>query len=487
MTQGGKIPQHTHLMGVCGVGMAAMAGILKELGHRVTGSDEHPYPPMSTFLEGLGVPIMAGYRPENLEPAPDLVVVGNVIRRDNPEAQAMLAGNLPHISLPEALNRYLVGRHQSLVVTGTHGKTTTTAILAWLLFALGMDPGFMVGGIAKNFSANYRVGQGPYVVLEGDEYDTAFFDKRPKFVHFTPRVGVITSMEFDHADIYADINQVYKAFEAFMRRMQVGSRLLAWGDDTTMRSVCMRYGATVQYYGLKEHLYWQAGQIVPVQGGMNFTVYRHRKFWGNFTVPLMGVHNVLNALAALATMGELGVQPHLMAQALEDFRGVKKRQEIHGEFQKVLVIEDFAHHPSAVAATLKGVREAYPGRRLLAVFEPRTNTSRRKIFQQPYAESFGDADVVLIREPSDLWKVPPEEQFSAFQLVKDLVAQDKKAFYFPDTDKLLNGLLRGLEHDDVVLIMSNGDFDHLVPRLCQALGGKYREGQPEKLPVISDQ
>ena len=211
-----KSKKHIHLLGICGTGMAALAGILKELGHHVTGSDEHVYPPMSTLLEGLGIPIQNGYRPENLTPTPDLVVVGNVIRRENPEAQAVLAGNLPRLSLPEALNRFLVGDRQSLVVAGTHGKTTTTALIAWLLFALGLDPGFMVGGIAKNFQANYRVGAGRYVVLEGDEYDTAFFDKRPKFVHFKPRAGVLTSIEYDHADIYPDLTRIIQAFEAFL-------------------------------------------------------------------------------------------------------------------------------------------------------------------------------------------------------------------------------------------------------------------------------
>jgi UDP-N-acetylmuramate: L-alanyl-gamma-D-glutamyl-meso-diaminopimelate ligase len=458
-----------HLLGICGTGMAALAGILKEQGHRVTGSDEHAYPPMSDFLAALGIPVANGYAPENLSPAPDLVVVGNVIRRENPEAQAVLARNFPLLSLPEALNRFLVGDRHSLVVTGTHGKTTTTALLAWLLYSLGMDPGFMVGGIAKNFDSNYRVGAGPYVVLEGDEYDTAFFDKRPKFIHFRPRAAIITSIEFDHADIYADLGQVVRSFESFLDVIPPEGRVLAWGDAPLVRQVC-RGREGVLYYGLHgPDLTWRAANLTPVMGGMEFTIFREGEPWGDFHLPLLGAHNVLNALAALGVLAEVGAAPDQIARALKDFQGVKRRQEVVGEFWGTLVMQDFAHHPTAVAETLKAVRQGYPGRRLVAVFEPRTNTSRRKVFQEPYAHAFKDADLVLVREPPDLWKAPPEDRFSSQQLVADLQAQGEKALYFPDTDQLLFGLLQNLGIGDLVLIMSNGDFDHLVPRFCQFL------------------
>ncbi|MFH1595775.1 MAG: UDP-N-acetylmuramate:L-alanyl-gamma-D-glutamyl-meso-diaminopimelate ligase [Pseudomonadota bacterium] len=463
-------PLHIHLLGICGTGMAALAGILKEQGYQVTGADEHAYPPMSDFLAGLGIPVVNGYGPENLEPAPDLAVVGNVIRRENPEAQAMLARDLPRLSLPEALNRFLVGDRQSLVVTGTHGKTTTTAIIAWLLYALGLDPGFMVGGIAKNFDSNYRVGQGPYVVLEGDEYDTAFFDKRPKFIHFRPRVSVVTSIEFDHADIYPDLNRIIQAFESFLEQVPPTGRVLAWGDAPLVRQVCRVSQAPVSFYGTGGDLAWQAADIAPVVGGMEFTVLLDGARWGDFQLPLLGTHNVLNALAALAVVAELGAEPQALRKALVDFQGVKRRQEVVRETWSVLVMQDFAHHPTAVAATLAAVRQGNPGRRLVAVFEPRTNTSRRKVFQEPYAHAFQDADLILVREPPDLWKVPPEEQFSSRQLVADLTAQGKRALYYPDTDQLLFGLLQNLRVGDLVLVMSNGDFDHLVPRLCKALG-----------------
>jgi UDP-N-acetylmuramate: L-alanyl-gamma-D-glutamyl-meso-diaminopimelate ligase len=463
-------PIHIHLLGICGTGMAALAGILKELGHRVTGSDEHVYPPMSTFLEGLGIPLQNGYNPENLDPRPDLVVVGNVIRRDNLEAQAMEGLGLPRLSLPEALNRFLVGNRQSLVVAGTHGKTTTTALMAWLLFATGRDPGFMVGGLARNFSSNYRVGQGPYVVLEGDEYDTAYFDKQPKFIHFHPEIALLTSVEFDHADIYQDLDKVVAAFHSFVTQMPPDSRLLAWGDAPLVRQVCERSACPVSFYGLEEGATWRAVDIAPGEGGMHFSLYREGNLWGRFCTPLLGNHNVLNSLAALAVLAEVGVDPRDLAPALQSFQGVKRRLETVGEYQGILVLDDFAHHPTAVAATLAAVRQGYPGRRLVAVFEPRTNTSRRAIFQEPYARAFEDADLIIVREPPDLWKVPAGERFSSAQLAADLTAQGKQALSFPDTDHLFESLLPLLQPGDVTLVMSNGDFNHLVPRLCQALG-----------------
>ncbi len=451
--------------------MAALAGILKELGHRVTGSDEHVYPPMSTFLQGLGIPLQNGYSPANLDPRPDLVVVGNVIRRDNPEAQAVEDRGLPRLSLPEALNRFLVGDRCSLVVSGTHGKTTTTALVAWLLFAASRDPGFMVGGLAKNFNSNYRVGQGPIVVLEGDEYDTAYFDKRPKFVHFRPRVAVLTSVEFDHADIYADLDQVVAAFETYLAGMPPESLVLAWGDAPLVRRVCRRSACRVSFYGLGDEADWQAVDLAPGQGGMGFRVRRQGKPWGRFWTPLLGRHNVLNSLAALAAVAEVGLTPEETAPALESFQGVKRRLERVGEFRDILVLDDFAHHPTAVAATLAALRQGYPGRRLVAVFEPRTNTSRRAVFQEPYAQAFGDADLILVREPTDLWKVPEGERFSSARLAGDLASKGKRALSFPDTDLLLASLLDLLQPGDVALVMSNGDFDHLIPRLCRALGG----------------
>jgi UDP-N-acetylmuramate: L-alanyl-gamma-D-glutamyl-meso-diaminopimelate ligase len=312
------------------------------------------------------------------------------------------------------------------------------------------------------------------VVMEGDEYDTAFFDKRPKFVHFTPRAAVLTSIEFDHADIYPDLNVIIRAFETFLSTIAPGGRVLAWGDAPLVREVCGRSPAPVSFYGLGNEVTWRATDISPASGGMNFTVLKEGARWGEFFLPMVGEHNVLNALAALAVLCEVGAEVPGLQKALTGFKGVKKRQEVAGEFQGVLVVEDFAHHPTAVGVTLAAVRRAYPQRRLVAVFEPRTNTSRRRIFQQPYAQAFHDADLILVREPPDLWKVEPDEQFSSRELVADLQAQGKEARFFPDTDALLEDLIPSLRPGDVVLVMSNGDFNHLVPRLCEALGGRDR-------------
>ncbi len=308
--------------------------------------------------------------------------------------------------------------------------------------------------------------------MEGDEYDTAFFDKRPKFVHFKPRAGVLTSIEYDHADIYPDLTRIIQAFESFLETVPAGGRVLAWGDAPLVREVCGRNHAPISFYGLNGEVTWQAAAIRPASGGMDFTVLKEGTRWEEFFLPMVGEHNVLNALAALAVLAEVGAEPRALKEVLPGFKGVKKRQEVAGEFEGILVMEDFAHHPTAVGVTLAAVRQAYPTRRLVAAFEPRTNTSRRKIFQEPYAQAFKDADLTLVREPPDLWKVEPEEQFSSRQLVADLKGRGKEAFYFPDTDQLLEALIQHLHAGDVVLVMSNGDFNHLVPRLCEALGGK---------------
>jgi UDP-N-acetylmuramate: L-alanyl-gamma-D-glutamyl-meso-diaminopimelate ligase len=462
-------PHHIHLLGICGTGMAALAGILKEQGHLVTGSDEHTYPPMSTFLEKLGIPVQNGYRPEHLHIRPDLAVIGNVIRADNPEAQEILRLGLPHISMPEALNRYLVGSRQALVVSGTHGKTTTSSLLAWLLFAAGLDPGFMIGGIVKNFQSNYRLGQGPYVVLEGDEYDTAFFDKRPKFLLFHPRLAILTSVEFDHADIYRDLDHVIQAFTTFVSHLPATGELLAWGDAPLVRRIAAQASTQVAFYGLNSDARWQARHLEPQGDGMKFDVFREGLFWESFYVPLAGRHNVLNTLAVLATLNDLGLDRQRLKEALPDFTGVKRRLELVGDFNGVTVVDDFAHHPTAVAETLLAARGRFPGRRLLVAFEPRTNTSRRRIFQQDYVQALAAADLILVREPSDIWKAPEDDRFSSPQLVADLTQAGRQAWYFPDTDALLAELLTQAQPGDAVLVMSNGGFDGLIPRLCQAL------------------
>ncbi len=450
--------------------MAALAGILKEQGHLVTGSDEYTYPPMSTFLEKLGIEMQNGYRPEHLQVRPDLAVIGNVIRADNPEAEEILRLGLPHVSMPEALNRYLVGQRQALVVSGTHGKTTTSSLLAWLLLAAGLDPGFMIGGIVKNFQSNYRLGQGPYVVLEGDRVRALpFLISGPSFSSFTPRQAILTSVEFDHADIYRDLDHVIQAFTAFVSQLPGTGELLAWGDAPLVRQIASRASTRVSFYGLNPDAGWQARGLTPHHDGMQFDVFREGLFWERFYVPLAGRHNVLNTLAVLATLSDLGIDRQPLKEALPDFTGVKRRLEMVGDFNGITVVDDFAHHPTAVAETLLAARGRFPDRRLVVAFEPRTNTSRRAIFQQEYVQALAGADLIFVREPTDIWKAPEDDRFSSPRLVADLSRAGRQAWYFPDTDALLVSLLSHLQPGDVVLIMSNGGFDGLIPRLLTQL------------------
>lgn len=478
-------PRHIHLLGICGTGMAALAGILQEQGFKVTGSDEHTYPPMSTFLERLGITVANGYRPEHLRPRPDLVVIGNVIRADNPEAQEVLRQEIPYLSMPAALNHYLVGDRQALVVSGTHGKTTTSSLLAWLCYAVGLDPGFMIGGIVKNFQSNYRVGTGPYVVLEGDEYDTAFFDKRPKFLLFQPKQAILTSIEFDHADIYRDLSHIIQAFTEFVRHLPPDGDLLAWGDAPLVRQVAAQASSRVSFYGLNSDAHWQARNLVPMDTGMKFKVWRQGLYWEEFYVPLAGRHNVLNTLAVLATLDNLGVDRQRLQEALPAFAGVKRRLEIAGDFHGITIVDDFAHHPTAVTETLLAARGRFPNRRLLVAFEPRTNTSRRRIFQQDYIQALAGADLIFVREPSDIWKAPEDDRFSSPQLVRDLAQAGRQAWYFADTDTLLTAVLNEARPGDVVLVMSNGGFDGLVMHLCDALAQSRTQSGSEGREYLS--
>jgi UDP-N-acetylmuramate: L-alanyl-gamma-D-glutamyl-meso-diaminopimelate ligase len=306
-------------------------------------------------------------------------------------------------------------------------------------------------------------------VLEGDEYDTAFFDKRPKFLLFHPRQAILTSVEFDHADIYRDLDHVIEAFTAFVSHLPASGELLAWGDDALVRRVASHASTPVAFYGLNSDARWQARHLEPQGDGMQFDVFREGLFWERFYVPLAGRHNVLNTLSVLATLSDLGVDRQRLKAGLPDFAGVKRRLEVLGDFHGITVVDDFAHHPTAVAETLLAARGRFPGRRLLVAFEPRTNTSRRRIFQQEYVQALAGSDLIFVRQPSDLWKAPEDDRFSSPQLVADLIQAGRQAWYFPDTDALLAELLALAQPGDVVLVMSNGGFDGLVPRLCQAL------------------
>jgi UDP-N-acetylmuramate: L-alanyl-gamma-D-glutamyl-meso-diaminopimelate ligase len=463
---------HIHLMGICGTAMGSLAGMLKEKGYRLTGSDQAVYPPMSTFLAGQGIEVKEGYGPENLNPRPDLVIVGNVITQANPEAQEMVRLNLPFLSLPQALGLIFLNNKIPLVVTGTHGKTTTASLLASILDQAGLSPGFMIGGILMGYERNYQIGQGPYFVIEGDEYDTAFFDKGPKFLHYRPHYAVLTSIEFDHADIYSDIQSIQKAFSRFLSILPRDGLLVAHGPDGRIQEILPQAQCPVETYGLEPQWDWHLEQLNFQNHGSRFQVYHGDDLFHTFDSPLSGKHNALNFLSLVPILKRLGLRPETIAQGLAGFKGVHRRQEIRGIRAGVTVMDDFAHHPTAVKETIQAIKTQNPDRRLLAVFEPRTNTSRRNVFQEDYVSAFGGADLIIIREAPGLEKIPEKERFSSSRLVDDLNRSGQKAYYFRDTEKVLAFLSDQLLSGDVVLVMSNGGFDNIHERLLALLKKK---------------
>lgn len=464
---------HVHLMGIGGTGMAALAGMLQNAGMRVSGSDQQVYPPMSDYLAALKIPVSEGYSPRNLEPPPDLVIVGNVIRAANPEALALAELKIPYLSMPQALSHYFLADKRSLVVAGTHGKTTTASLLATMLATMldgvGQQPGFMIGGIVQAFGRSSRIGAGELFVSEGDEYDTAFFDKGPKFLHYRPEICILTSVEFDHADIYQDFAAVRRAFARLVAIIPTHGLLVACGDDPAVRELCAAASCPVQTYGESPGLTWHLCDLKVEPGATTFRVKNQERDYGAFSSRMPGRHNALNALAVIAVLDHLGVSPAAAAAALADFAGVRRRQEVRGEVNGVTVIDDFAHHPTAVRETLNALRAAYPGRRLVAVFEPRTNSSRRKVFQQAYVPVFAAADRVLIREPEGLEAIAVDQRFSVTQLVADLQARGQEAGAFPDPDAIIAELSASSRPGDVVAILSNGGFANIHQRLLEQL------------------
>jgi UDP-N-acetylmuramate: L-alanyl-gamma-D-glutamyl-meso-diaminopimelate ligase len=461
---------HIHLMGICGTGVGGLAGMLKAAGYKVTGSDQNVYPPMSDFLAASGIAVQSGYRAENLVPRPDLVVVGNVVTRANPEARALAELSIPYLSMPQALAHFFIDGRTSLVVTGTHGKTTTSSLLATVLQHAGREPSFMIGGLVQAFGRNYNVTDGQYFVVEGDEYDTAFFDKGPKFLHYRPKMAIITSVEFDHADIYADLESVKASFRKLVAIMPADGCLVAHLDDPVVREIVATASCPVVGYGRTPGLAWQLSEVEIGPTGTSFEVMKDGVPYGRFNSVLPGVHNSLNCLAVTAVLDRLGLTAVEIGAGLAAFTGVKRRQEVRGVARGVTVIDDFAHHPTAVRETLTALRAAYAGHRLLAVFDPRTNSSRRRVFQDLFAASFGPADQVLVREPEPLLKVPLEERFSAQELVSDLRQSGQDAHYFSGTDEIIEFLRQTAGQGDVVAILSNGGFDNIHIRLLERLG-----------------
>ncbi|MFH1351339.1 MAG: UDP-N-acetylmuramate:L-alanyl-gamma-D-glutamyl-meso-diaminopimelate ligase [Pseudomonadota bacterium] len=465
---------HIHLMGICGTGMASLAGILNHKGYRVTGSDQNIYPPMSTFLRNLSIPVFEGYGPKNLSPVPDLVIVGNVITRHNPEAGELSRLNLPYLSFPQALKHFAMEGKRSIVICGTHGKTTTTALAAWVLENAWMDPGFMIGGLPNNFNGNFKLGKGPYFVIEGDEYDTAFFDKGPKFLHYDPWITILTSIEFDHADIYRDLDHVIESFRKLIDLIPSDGLLIVNGEDPLVLNESKRAKCPIVTYGLNEGSDWRAADIQIQEKYTHLSILKQGStptLPSTYTLftPLYGRHNISNLLSIVALSDFLQLEPSILSKAMMSFKGIRRRQEVKGEKRGILILDDFAHHPTAVKETIGAVREKHRDRRLLAVFEPRSNSSRRNIFQERYRTSFDQADLVFIPEPPMMEKIPPGERFSSTKLVEDLKNRGLRAFYATDTNHLLNEILNRCQGGDVILTMSNGAFDNLPERLLESL------------------
>ncbi len=459
-----------HIMGIGGTAMAAFAGMLKDAGYTVTGSDTGVYPPMSDYLASLGIEVMIGYNAKNLDHRPDLVVVGNVIRAEYEEAQALLASDLTWASMPQLLGaRFLEQRH-SIVVSGTHGKTTTTALIAQLLDAAGKDPGFLIGGLAKNFDRTARTGTGPHFVVEGDEYDTAFFDKGPKFLHYRPKTAIITSVEFDHADIYTDLDHVKSSFRKLVAIVPEDGCIVARWDHDDVRDVCLEARCEVRRYGVGQEWDGRIEGVDTERGVQQFAVLHEGNVWGRFESNLVGEHNLYNQVAAVAALARQGLDPAALAKGFASFGGVKRRQEVIGEPRQITVLDDFAHHPTAVKVTLEALRLRFGKRRLWTIFEPRSATSRRKVFQEAYASAFGAADVVIVASAPDQGRIAAEERFDSATLVRALRERGQEAFTYDSVEEIVAVVAANALPWDVVAVLSNGGFGGLHKKLVAAIG-----------------
>jgi UDP-N-acetylmuramate: L-alanyl-gamma-D-glutamyl-meso-diaminopimelate ligase len=456
-----------HLTAACGTGMGTLACMLKQMGYEVTGSDRHVYPPMSEFLAAAGIGLFDGFDPANLDHGPDLVIIGNAVTKDNPEAVAVLERNIPYLSMPQAVNRFVAADKKIILVTGTHGKTTTAAVMSHILAVAGLDPGFMIGGILRDYQSGFRVGKGEFMVIEGDEYDTAFFDKGAKFMHYNPFITIMTGVEFDHADIFKDLDHVKSVFAGLVAKVADQSHLIACKNSPHLMEILAKQSGKIITYGAGGD--WCFADPVQKNGITRARIQGPGRAY-EIETRLPGNHNLMNFLACAAAAHIIGVENRLVKQAMATFSGVKRRQEIRGIKNGITVMDDFAHHPTAVKATIEAVRPFYSqGGRVIAVFEPRTNTSMRRFFQDTYPKAFMDADMVCICNPVTEKYIPENERFSPEKLVSDINARGVEAYHFAGTRALLAFLPRMLMPGDLVLIMSNGGFDNVHTRLLEEI------------------
>jgi UDP-N-acetylmuramate: L-alanyl-gamma-D-glutamyl-meso-diaminopimelate ligase len=475
-------PKHIHLSGICGTAMASLAGLLQLEGHRITGSDKAAYPPMSDLLRALGIQVMEPYAEANLEPAPgqfpDLVVIGNALSRGNPEVERILDQRIPFTSMAALLREEFLKGREPLVVAGTHGKTTTTSMLAWI-FALAaeeataLEPSFLIGGVAENFGTSFQLRPTRTFIVEGDEYDTAFFDKGPKFLHYFPDALILTHVEFDHADIYADLEAVKTAFKRLVNLVPRRGVIVAYDGSANVTECVERALCRVERYGFTEGADWRIRNLRLEAGVMRWEVWRAGTLWSELEMKLAGEHNALNATAAAALASDRGVSKDAIAAALRSFKSVKRRLEVRAEIGGVTVIEDFAHHPTAIRETLRALRAVYPKARLWAVLEPRSNTLRRKVLEEDLVASLRLADRVVLADVYQQQRIPDAERLHPEDVVRKLNEQGARAELLPDADAIVSGIVPQVEPGDVVAILSNGGFDGIYEKLPGRLKERF--------------
>lgn len=462
--------ESVYLIGICGTGMGSLAGLFHQAGYKVVGSDQNVYPPMSTHLRSLDVTIHQGYDYNHLDPAPDLVVVGNACRPTHPEATYARREKLVQQSFPEALAHFFIRDQRSLVVGGTHGKTTTTGLLIHLFQAANRDPGYLVGGVPQDGSENYHLGSGSRFIVEGDEYDSAYFDKQPKFLHYRPTSAIITSMELDHVDIYRNWKEYRNAFREFAASVDPNGLLVLHGDNPAVRALSRESDARIYNYGLDPHQNdISATEVDHSEKGQTFTLQIDGQSVERMTLPLNGTHNLLNALAACAIALDEGLSVENIKAGLASFKGIKRRQEVRATINDIVVVDDFAHHPTAVRTTIEATRERWPNRRVVAIFEPRSNSSRRKLFESRYASALTYADQVFLSVPPFRHNDAPDKFIDTDELSAMLTNGGTPTGVFPNADELLPPLVNTLQPGDVALIMSNGGFDNIHERLIEQL------------------
>jgi UDP-N-acetylmuramate: L-alanyl-gamma-D-glutamyl-meso-diaminopimelate ligase len=471
------VSNRIHFIGICGTAMATVAAMLKARGWDVRGSDQQVYPPMSTFLQEQGIAPLDGYRAEHVTSDIGLVCVGNAISRGNPELEAVLERKIRYCSLPELVREQFLWASRSIVVAGTHGKTTTTSLVGWLLTAAGRDPSVLVGGIAANFGGGYRLGGGREFVIEGDEYDSAFFDKTAKFLKYLPDIAIVNNIEFDHADIYPDVAAVELAFKRLAVLVPRNGLLLLGADSPRAAALAAHAPSPVETFGLHGEPAWKASEIAVGAAGTRFKVHKHGTLVGTFEVPLLGAHNVRNALAGIAVCATLGIDTKATIEGLRAFAGVKRRLELRGSVDGIEVYDDFAHHPTAVAETIAALRLAHPTRRIWAIFEPRSASSCLKVFHGDFVEAFEGADRVVVA-PVFRTKVAEDKRLSPASLVGDLVRRGRNALAALSTDHIVETVAKEAAPGDLIVVMSNGGFDGVHDKLLTALGARGSAPQP---------